>query len=234
MNTIKFWVDVAQIAVGVATVVLLVMTLLDKRKALAEQKELALARKRPLINVNFTKTAYPNSFPGTLAPYFLDITFLPCEEPVVIAEVETLFGGFLNGGYSFDLLPDSQLSVSATVPPPEEAKLVSSLPVLWVLPSVRLAKSEQFHAHLLSNVLSKHSIDRRIAVLRFRAPSKNIVIQVRITMIKNSIIKIETSNNPTDFSKWPTELEQKNQPFLNKRSSVYCLMPTVIPRTSSN
>lgn len=209
MNTIKFWVDVAQIAVGVATVALLVMTLHDKRKALAEQKELALARKRPLINVKFSKTAYPNSFPGTLAPYFLDITFLPCEEPVVIAEVETLFGGFLNGGYSFDLLPDSQLSVSATVPPPEDARLVSSLPVLWVLPSARLAKSEQFHAHLLSTVLSKHSIDRRIAVLRFRDPSKNIAIQVRITMIKNSIIKIETSNNPTDFSKWPAELEQK-------------------------
>lgn len=213
MNTIKFWVDTAQIAVGVATVILLLITLFDKRKALAEQKEQALARKRPLINVNFTKTAYLNSFPGTLAPYFLDITFIPCEEPVVISEIETLFGGFLNGGFSFELSPASQLSITTTVPPPEDAKLVSSLRVSWILPSVRLAKSEQFTAHLLSNVLSRPSIDRRVALLRFRDPSKNIVIQVRITMIKNSIIKIETSNNPTDFSKWPTKLEQRISPF---------------------
>ena len=39
-------------------------------------------------------------------------------------------------------------------------------------------------------------------MLRLRDASKNIAIQVKITMSNSSIISIEMSNNPTVFSDW--------------------------------
>lgn len=198
METIKLFADIAQVVVGIATVCLLYMSWAERKEKLEQIEELERQKRLPKINLSITRTCYDRSFPGLVAPYFLDITFLPCEEPLIIKEIETLWGGFLNGGYTATL---SQVE-STLLPQEDNALLVPSLEVSWILPASSLSKEGFFTAHLLCNDISAHSIDRRVAMLRFRDASKNIAIQVRIIMSNSSIISIDTSNNPTVFSDW--------------------------------
>lgn len=198
METIKLFADIAQVVVGIATVCLLYMSWAERKEKLEQIEELERQKRLPKINLSITRTCYDRSFPGLVAPYFLDITFLPCEEPLIIKEIETLWGGFLNGGYTATL---SQVG-STHLPQEDNALLVPSLEVSWILPASSLSKEGFFTARLLCNDISAHSIDRRVAMLRFRDASKNIAIQVRIIMSNSSIISIDTSNNPTVFSDW--------------------------------
>ena len=198
METIKLFADIAQVVVGIATVCLLCMSWAERKEKLEQIEDLERQKRLPKINLSITRTCYDRSFPGLVAPYFLDITFLPCEEPLIIKEIETLWGGFLNGGYTATL---SQVE-STLLPQEDNALLVPSLEVSWILPASSLSKEGFFTAHLLCNDISAHSIDRRVAMLRFRDASKNIAIQVRIIMSNSSIISIDTSNTPTVFSDW--------------------------------
>lgn len=201
MTWLKLAVDIAQVVVGAATVCLLYMTWEERRERIKRIEELDRQKRLPKINLSITRTRYDRSFPGLVAPYFLDITFLPCEGPLIIKEIETLWGGFLNGGYTATLSTAGGV-VGENLPQEDNALLVPSLDVSWILPASSLSKEEFFTAHLLCNDISAHSMDRRVAMLRFRDASKNIAIQVKITISNSSIISIETSNNPTVFSDW--------------------------------
>jgi hypothetical protein len=201
MTWLKLAVDISQVVVGIATFCLLCISWADRKEKIKKIEELDRQKRLPKINLSITRTCYDRSFPGLVAPYFLDITFLPCEEPLIIKEIETLWGGFLNGGYTATL-STAGVAVGENLPQEDNALLVPSLDVSWILPASSLSKEEFFTAHLLCNDISAHSMDRRVAMLRLRDASKNIAIQVKITMSNSSIISIETSNNPTVFSDW--------------------------------
>ncbi|MTT66034.1 hypothetical protein [Parasutterella excrementihominis] len=210
MTWLKLAVDIAQVVMGVATVCLLYMTWEERKEKIQQTKELERQKRLPKVNVTLSKTLYDNSFPGLVAPYFLDITFLPCEEPLIIKEIETLWGGFLNGGYTSSLSQKGVEIVSTSLPQEDNALLVPSLDVSWILPASSLSNRAFFTAYLLCNDISAQSMDRRVAMLRFRDASKNIAIQVRITISNSSIISIDTSNNPTVFSDWE-KLKNQNE-----------------------